>query len=174
MVLVSRYCASIFGRPPHLGLAPRCCVGILARPPSLGVRPALLCRHPWQATNQALVSAPHCCVVILGRPPSVCASLALLGVHPWQATSPWWQFRTAVRASSAGHHALVLVSHCCASILGRPPRFGVKGLKALYLDGNPELDSIDIRTICDSAPAGGWHYGGCQIDWPSPSAVDAC
>jgi Leucine-rich repeat (LRR) protein len=35
------------------------------------------------------------------------------------------------------------------------------GLGALYLDANQGITSVDMSSICASAPAGGWHEGGC-------------
>jgi hypothetical protein len=46
-------------------------------------------------------------------------------------------------------------------------------LGALFLDGNPLLTSLDAKSICASAPAGGFK-AGCATDWPSASALNAC
>jgi hypothetical protein len=49
-----------------------------------------------------------------------------------------------------------------------------QNLGALYLDNNPNLTSVDSASICASAPADGWNKGGCEVDWPSTGAVNAC
>jgi hypothetical protein len=49
-----------------------------------------------------------------------------------------------------------------------------KSVSAFYVDGNVGLDSVDIATICDSAPPGGFNEGGCNFDWPDARAVNSC
>jgi hypothetical protein len=49
-----------------------------------------------------------------------------------------------------------------------PPKLG-----ALYLDGNPNLTSLDLTSCGTSSPPSGWRTG-CGVDYPNGQALDAC
>jgi hypothetical protein len=46
-------------------------------------------------------------------------------------------------------------------------------LGALYLDHNSGLTGVDPKSMCASAPTGGFKPG-CDTDWPSSRALNAC
>jgi hypothetical protein len=68
--------------------------------------------------------------------------------------------------------AVIFLRNNTPGFFGSLPKLP-KYLKALFIDGNPLLNSLDTSSICASAPVGGFKPG-CKTDWPSASALNAC